>query len=81
MKMKEDMKMMDDLQAENNDLKAQIVALKDGSTMMSKEYAAAKKVALKMSDEMARGIKPNPDGLPAKPLSALEMYREYKKNK
>ena len=79
MKMKEDMKMMDDLQAENNDLKAQIVALKDGSTMMSKQYAAAKKVAIQMADEMARGIKPNPEGLPARPMSALEKFREYKK--
>jgi hypothetical protein len=73
-------KMMDDLQAENNDLKAQIVSLKEGNTMMSKENAAIKKVSIEMTEELKKGLKPASDGKNVEEMSALERYRD-KKNK
>jgi hypothetical protein len=73
-------KMMDDLQAENNDLKAQIVALKEGNTMMSKENAAIKKVSIEMTEELKKGLKPAYDEKNFEEMSALERYRD-KKNK
>jgi hypothetical protein len=71
-------KMMDDLQAENNDLKAQIVALKEGNTMMSKENAAIKKVSIEMTEELKKGLKPASDGKNVEEMSALERYRDKK---
>jgi hypothetical protein len=53
-------KKVDDLEAENNDLKAKIVDLEGKQTNMSAELAAAKKVAVEMGEEMAKGLKPNP---------------------
>jgi hypothetical protein len=73
-------KMMDDLQAENNDLKAQIVSLKEGNTMMSKENAAIKKVSIEMTEELKKGLKAASDGKNVEEMSALERYRD-KKNK
>lgn len=73
-------KMMDDLQAENNDLKAQIVALKEGNTMMSKENAAIKKVSIEMTEELKKGLKATSDVKNVAEMSALERYRD-KKNK
>jgi hypothetical protein len=71
-------KMMDDLQAENNDLKAQIVALKEGNTMMSKENEAIKKVSIEMTEELKKGLKPASDGKSVEEMSALERYRDKK---
>jgi hypothetical protein len=71
-------KMMDDLQAENNDLKAQIVALKEGNTMMSKENAAIKKVSIEMTEELKKGLKATSDGKNVEEMSALERYRDKK---
>jgi hypothetical protein len=73
-------KMMDDLQAENNDLKAQIVSLKEGNTMMSKENTAIKKVSIEMTEELKKGLKATSDGKNVEEMSALERYRD-KKNK
>jgi hypothetical protein len=73
-------KMMDDLQAENNDLKAQIVALKEGNTMMSRENAAIKKVSIEMTEELKKGLKATSDVKNVAEMSALERYRD-KKNK
>jgi hypothetical protein len=71
-------KMMDDLQAENNDLKAQIVALKEGNTMMSKENAAIKKVSIEMTEELKKGLKPASDVKNVEEMSALERYLDKK---
>jgi len=51
-------KIIDDKDLEINDLKAKITELEAKKTEMSAEVDAAKKVALEMSEEMKKGIKP-----------------------
>jgi len=51
-------KLIEEKDAEINDLKAKITELEAGKTEMSAEVAAAKKVALEMAEEMKKGIKP-----------------------
>jgi len=51
-------KIIDDKDVEINDLKAKITELEAKKTEMSAEVAAAKQVALEMSEEMKKGIKP-----------------------
>lgn len=51
-------KIIDDKDLEINELKAKITELEAGKTQMSAEVDAAKKVALEMSEEMKKGIKP-----------------------
>ena len=53
-------KLIDDKDAEINELKAKITELEAGKTEMSAEVEAAKKVALEMAEEMKKGIKPDP---------------------
>lgn len=51
-------KLIDDKDAEINELKSKITELEAGKTQMSAEVEAAKKVALEMAEEMKKGIKP-----------------------
>jgi outer membrane murein-binding lipoprotein Lpp len=56
-------KVIDDLTAENNDLKAKIVEMENAKTQMSSEIEATKKVAMKMSEEIKAGLKPVDSGV------------------
>jgi len=68
-------KKVDDLTAENADLKAKISEWESKSVEMSAELEASKKVALEMSEEIGKGIKPLGTDTKETPL---EMYRRRK---
>lgn len=70
-------KQVDELTTENNDLKAKITELEAKKTEMSAEVAAAKKVALEMSEQIAKGITPDAP----KEISELEKFKNRHLNK
>ena len=57
-------KIIDDKDVEINELKAKIAEMEAGKVEMSAQIEATKKVAMQMSEEMKKGIKPS--GQPAK---------------
>jgi hypothetical protein len=55
-------KVIDDKDVEINELKAKITQLESGTTEMSAQLVATKKVALEMAEEMKKGITPKGGG-------------------
>lgn len=70
-------KQVDELSAENADLKAKLAEYELKEVDMSAQLEAAKKVAVEMSEEMAKGIKPN--GKEPLEMTALEKFRAIKR--
>jgi len=62
-------KIIDDKDVEINELKAKIAELEAGKVEMSAQIVATKKVAMQMSEEMKKGIKPS--GQPAKTYAEM----------
>jgi len=65
-----------ELEAENNDLKAKLAEYEAKETSMSAELEAAKKVAIEMGEELAKGIKPNAKSF--EQMTPLERFRATK---
>ena len=59
-------KVIDDKDVEINELKAKITQLESGTTEMSAQLVATKKVALEMAEEMKKGITPKGGGVDKK---------------
>lgn len=72
---------VEELTAENNDLKAQIAELEDKSVNMSAELVASKKVAFDFSEELKKGLAPTPQV--AKSYSEMTNFEklQYNRNK
>lgn len=62
-------KIIDDKDVEINELKAKIAEMEAGKVEMSAQIEATKKVAMQMSEEMKKGIKPS--GQPAKTYAEM----------
>lgn len=73
-------KSIDEKEAEIVALKAKIAELEGSKTEMSAELAAAKKVAVEMGAELAKGIKPNADA-PKKTYAEMSNVEKAKYNR
>ena len=71
-------KIIDDKDVEINDLKAKISELENKAIEMSSELEATKKVTIEMSEDMKKGIKPNPIQKDYSEMTALEKFRANK---